>query len=101
MNTLEILSPVISTLFGGAGVITFIGARRERKAQAKLVESEANLKESEANLKETEVFSSWQQIYTKLVADTDKKFNEFEREIDSLKRKLSDYESRCKFCDKK
>lgn len=86
MNTMEIIITVINTLFGGAGVITFIGAKRERKAQA--------------NLKESEVFASWQQIYSKLVADTDKKLNEMLLEIDSLKKELSDYKSRCKFCVK-
>lgn len=83
----ELLLTILNALFGGTGLISFIGARRERKASAKL--------------KESEVFSSWQGIYDKMAAATDKKIEDLIKEIEGLKKELNEYKSRCKLCDKK
>jgi len=82
-----LLINLLSIIFGGTGIVSYFGARRERKASAKL--------------KESEVFSSWAGIYDKMALATDKKIAELTREIAELKKELNEYKSRCKLCEKK
>lgn len=77
---------LISIAFGGTGIVSYFGARRERKASAKL--------------KESEVFSSWAGIYDRMALSTDSKIAELTRDIADLKKELNEYKSRCRLCEK-
>lgn len=82
-----LLINLISVIFGGTGIVSYFGARRERIASAKKVESE--------------VFAGWADIYDKMAAATEKKIADLVKEIEELKKELNDYKSRCKLCEKK
>lgn len=65
--TIETLLTVLSTLFGGTGIIAYVGARKERIAQA--------------NISEAGAVAAMQGVYRNLVVDTDGKFEAMRKEI--------------------
>lgn len=92
--SIEVILNLVSVLFGGTGVVAFVAARQERKANA---------------------FVTMQGIYDKLTLQTDDKLDEMRQEltemrqenkelketIKKLEKTVNENERKCSNCSKK
>jgi hypothetical protein len=82
--SLEVLSLILSTVFGSTGIITLFIAKRERKANVSLIEASANLE--------------MQKGYSQFVIDTNNIITELRAEIKQVKVELEMYQKQCRDC---
>lgn len=80
----EYLNIIISALFGTTGIITLYLAKRERKAQASIIEANANVE--------------MQKGYAQFVIDTNNLIAGLKAELQEVKNELKACQKQCKEC---
>lgn len=80
----ELIIPIITALFGGTGVVSFIAAKRERKAQVQVTEASA--------------LQEMQKSYAQFVLDNEKVIDGFRKELSEVKSELQQYKKQCGAC---
>lgn len=81
---MEIVTLIVSSLFGATGIVTLLLAKRERRANASLVEANANLE--------------MQKGYAQFVIDTNNIIRDLKIEVKDIKYELQLYKMQCREC---
>ena len=81
---LNILITVMSAVFGGGGILTFILAKRERKAAA--------------DMKSANALDIMQKVYQQFVNDTAIEIYQLKEEIKMLRTVVENYKATCENC---
>jgi hypothetical protein len=82
--SVESIIAIIGTLTGGTGILAYLGAKKERKAQAELAGASALIE--------------MQKSYAQYVIDNNKVINDLKNEIKDISTQLHNYKNQCKQC---
>ena len=82
--TIESIVSIIGALTGGAGILAYIGAKKERKAQAELAGASALIE--------------MQKSYAQYVVDNNAVISELKSQIIEVHAQLVNYKKQCKEC---
>lgn len=82
--TFEHILNVMTLIFGAGGIVAYIGARKERRAQTKIVEASATLE--------------MQKSYAQYVLDNNQVICELKIELKEVKAVLKNYVKQCQLC---
>lgn len=80
----NIMITVMGAVFGGGGVLTFILAKRERKAAA--------------DMKSANALDIMQKVYQQFVTDTAIEIHQLKEEIKMLRTVVENYKATCENC---
>lgn len=80
----QVISPILSALLGGGGILSLLIARKERKAAASVTEANA--------------IAVMQQVYRQFVSDTAAEIGALKEEIKRLRNAVEGYKASCEGC---